>query len=76
LTEAKYTSFDPLNNSAQLWWYPYNDELQNFYKKVYPALYFSDLGIKLRNILSLMMFRRFWERISLASLLLRIKKLF
>lgn len=51
LVNMKFADFDPLNNSAQLWWYPYNDELKNFYKKVYSALYSSNLGIKLRNIL-------------------------
>lgn len=76
LVNMKFADFDPLKNPAQLWWYPYNKELKDFYRKVTLALYSYNLGTKLRSILSLMMFRRFWERISLASLLLRIKKLF
>jgi len=76
LVNIKFADFDPLNNQAQLWWYPYNEELKTFYKRVYPALYSSSLIVKLRNFLSLMMLRRFWERISLTSLLLRLKKLF
>ena len=76
LLNVKFADFDPSKKSAHLWWYPYTDELANFYKSAYLALYSKNLIKKLKNIILLLSFKRFWQRASIISILLRIRKLF
>ena len=76
LLHVKFVDFDPSKKKAHLWWYPYTDELAKFYKIAYTALYSTDLPKKLKSIVLLLSFKRFWQRVSITSILLRIRKLF
>lgn len=76
LLNIKFADFDPSRKKAHLWWYPYTDELANFYKIAYTALYSTEMAKKLKSIILLLTFKRFWQRVSITSILLRIRKLF
>lgn len=76
LLNIKFVDFDPSKKNAHLWWYPYTDELAKFYKSAFIALYSKKLTKKLKNIILLLTFKRFWQRASITSILLRIRKLF
>ncbi len=75
MVQAKYVSLDR-GRGAELWWYPYDRELEETLEGTAPALHARSLRQRIAAQLGLLGRRRVRERIGLRRLLGQVEKLF
>lgn len=75
MVQAKYVSLDR-GRGPELWWYPYDAELDSLMARAVPALYSTSMWQRLRGQLSLLRFGRLWRRFGPWRLLANLDKLF
>jgi succinate-semialdehyde dehydrogenase/glutarate-semialdehyde dehydrogenase len=75
MVQSKYVSLDR-GRGAELWWYPYDRELEETLAATAPALHARSLRQRVAAQLGLLGRRRVRERIGLLRLLRQIEKLF
>jgi acyl-CoA reductase-like NAD-dependent aldehyde dehydrogenase len=75
MVQAKYVTADRSAKPA-LWWYPYGDDYRRLMRTANRALHSSSLFVRLSAQLGFTRFARYWQRVSLLSLLKNLDKLF
>ncbi|MCU0225266.1 MAG: aldehyde dehydrogenase family protein [Acidobacteria bacterium] len=75
MTQPKFVSLDR-GRGAELWWYPYDRELEEILATTAPALHARTLRERLAAQLRLLARRRVRERVGLRRLLGQLEKLF
>jgi len=75
MTQPRFVSLDR-GRGAELWWYPYDRELEEILATTAPALHARTLRARLAAQLRLLAWRRVRERVGLRRLLGQLEKLF
>ena len=76
MVRPKYASLDRGRMPAELWWYPYDRELDALVRHAAPALYSTSLLKRVAGQLGLLRFGRLWRRFGPWRLLANLDKLF
>jgi acyl-CoA reductase-like NAD-dependent aldehyde dehydrogenase len=74
MVQVKYVTEDWGRRSA-LWWYPYDDRYRRLMSTANRALHSRSFFTRIAHQLGLVRFGRFWQRVSLPSLLRNLDKL-
>jgi acyl-CoA reductase-like NAD-dependent aldehyde dehydrogenase len=74
MVAAKYVAAE-FRSGPNLWWYPYGSEFHRLMSVANRSLHAPSLGARLRDLVALMGFRRFWQRVRLGGILKNIDKL-
>jgi succinate-semialdehyde dehydrogenase/glutarate-semialdehyde dehydrogenase len=74
MVQPKYVSLDR-GRGAELWWYPYGDDLAPLVSRAVPALYSTSFLRRAAAQLGLLRFARLWRRFGLVRLLANLDKL-
>jgi len=75
MVAAKYVAAE-FRSGPNLWWYPYGSEFQRLMSAANRSMHAPSLARRLRDLVALMGFRRFWQRVRLGGILRNIDKLF
>lgn len=75
MVAAKYVAAE-FRSGPNLWWYPYGSEFHRLMSAANRSLHAPTFGRRLRDLIALMGFRRFWQRVRLGGILRNIDKLF
>jgi acyl-CoA reductase-like NAD-dependent aldehyde dehydrogenase len=75
MVQPKYVSLDR-GRGAELWWYPYGEDLDSLMATAATALYSTSRWSRLRGQLRLLGFPRLWRRFGAWRLLKNLDKLF
>jgi succinate-semialdehyde dehydrogenase/glutarate-semialdehyde dehydrogenase len=75
MVQVKYVSEDWSRGEA-LWWYPYGEDFKRLMGTANRALHARSFLARLAGQLGFLRFSRFWSRVSLASLVRNLDKLF
>jgi len=76
MVQTKYVSLDRGRAGGELWWYPYDRELDALVRQAAPALYSTSFPRRLAGQLGLLRFPRLWRRFGPWRLLANLDKLF
>jgi succinate-semialdehyde dehydrogenase/glutarate-semialdehyde dehydrogenase len=76
MVQPKYVSLDRGRRGAELWWYPYDRELDALVRQAAPALYSTSFLRRIAGQIRLLRFPRLWRRIGPWRLLANLDKLF
>ena len=76
MVRPKYASLDRGRVPAELWWYPYDRELDALVRHAAPALYSTSFLKRVAGQLGLLRFGRLWRRFGPWRLLANLDKLF
>jgi acyl-CoA reductase-like NAD-dependent aldehyde dehydrogenase len=74
MVAAKYVAAE-YGSGPNLWWYPYGDEFHRLMGAANRSLHATGIG-RLRGLVAMAGFRRFWQRVRIGGLLRNIDKLF
>jgi acyl-CoA reductase-like NAD-dependent aldehyde dehydrogenase len=74
MVAAKYVATE-FRSGSNLWWYPYGSEFQRMMSAANRSAHAPTAGRRLRDLIALMGFRRFWQRVRLGAILKNIDKL-
>ena len=72
---AKYVATE-FGGGTNLWWYPYGIEFQRLMSTANRSLHAPTFARRLRDLVALVGFRRFWQRVRVGGILRHIDKLF
>jgi succinate-semialdehyde dehydrogenase/glutarate-semialdehyde dehydrogenase len=75
MVAAKYVAAE-FRSGPNLWWYPYGAEFHRLMSAANRAQHASRFAARLRGLLALVRFPRFWRRVRLGGLVRNIDKLF
>ncbi len=75
MVAAKYVAAE-FRSGPNLWWYPYGSEFHRLMSAANRSLHAPSFGRRLRDLVALMGFRRFRQRVRLGGILRNIDKLF
>jgi acyl-CoA reductase-like NAD-dependent aldehyde dehydrogenase len=76
MVQPKYVSLDRGGKAAELWWYPYDRELDGLIRQAAPALYSTSFLRRVAGQIGLVRFSRLWRRLGPWRLLANLDKLF
>jgi acyl-CoA reductase-like NAD-dependent aldehyde dehydrogenase len=76
MVQPKYVSLDRGRKAAELWWYPYDRELDGLIRQAAPALYSTSFLRRVAGQIGLVRFSRLWRRLGPWRLLANLDKLF
>jgi acyl-CoA reductase-like NAD-dependent aldehyde dehydrogenase len=75
MVSAKYVASE-YRSSPNLWWYPYGSDFQRLMSTANRSLHAPSFAGRLRSLVALVGFRRFWQRVRIGGILRNIDKLF
>lgn len=75
MVSAKYVA-EEFRSGPNLWWYPYGSEFHRLMSVANGSLHGKRLAHRVRGLVGLMGFRRFWQRVRLGGILRNIDKMF
>ena len=75
MVSAKYVASE-FRSGPNLWWYPYGGEFHRLMSAANRSLHAPSFAGRLRDLVALMGFRRFWQRVRIGGILRNIDKLF
>ncbi len=76
MVQVKFASYDRGGNARNVWWYPYNAQMQSFMFRAAELLYSKNLITKLKNLFPVLLNRRFAASAHWGALIKYIQKLF
>jgi hypothetical protein len=76
MVQTKYVSLDRGRAGGELWWFPYDRELDALVRQAAPALYSTSFRRRVAGQLGLLRFSRLWRRVGPWRLLANLDKLF
>jgi len=76
MVQPKYVSLDRGRQPAELWWFPYDGELDALVRRAAPAFYSTSFLRRVVAQLGLLRFSRLWRRFGPWRLLANLDKLF
>ena len=74
MVAAKYVAAE-FRSGPNLWWYPYGSEFHRLMSVANGSQHARGFGRRLRDLIGLMSFRRFWQRVRIGGILRNIDKL-
>jgi len=74
MVAAKYVAAE-FRSGPNLWWYPYGSGFQRLMSAANRSMHAHGTVRRLRHLIALMSFRRFWQRVRIGGLLKNIDKL-
>jgi hypothetical protein len=75
MVAAKYVAAE-FRSGPNLWWYPYGTEFHRLMTVANGSMHAPGFRRRLRDLVALMGFRRFWQRVRLGGIVKNIDKLF
>jgi acyl-CoA reductase-like NAD-dependent aldehyde dehydrogenase len=76
MVQPRYVSLDRGRRPAELWWFPYDEELDALVRRAAPALYSTSFFRRVAAQVGLLRFPRLWRRVGPWRLLANLDKLF
>ena len=74
MVAAKYVAAE-FRSGPNLWWYPYGSEFHRLMSAANGSLHARGVVRRLRALVALLGFRRFWQRVRITGILKNIDKL-
>lgn len=76
MVQVKYVSYDKGGNIHNIWWFPYNEKLRQFFGHATLLLYSRNILVKLTMLIKVLMHKRFMTTTHWGAVLRNIHKLF
>ena len=74
MVSAKYVAAE-FRSGPNLWWYPYGSEFHRLMSTANRSLHAPSFARRVRDLVALIGFRRFWQRVRVGGILRNIDKL-
>ncbi|MBN1479097.1 aldehyde dehydrogenase [candidate division KSB1 bacterium] len=76
MVQVKYVSYDKGGNCSNIWWFPYDIKLRQFFGDAMHLLYSRNILVKLTKLVKVLMHKRFLTTTHWVAVLRNIHKLF